>query len=60
MCGIVGLFAKDSGIERELGGHLATMLASLSDRGPDSAGFAVYAPAVPGAVKFTLRGPAGF
>jgi glutamate synthase domain-containing protein 1 len=60
MCGIVGLFAKDSGIERELGAHLAVMLASLSDRGPDSAGFAVYAPAVPGAVKLTLRAPEGF
>jgi glutamate synthase domain-containing protein 1 len=60
MCGIVGLFAKEAGIERELGAHLATMLASLSDRGPDSAGFAVYAPAVPGAVKLTLRAPEGF
>ena len=60
MCGIVGLFAKDAGIETELGAHLALMLASLSDRGPDSAGFAVYAPAVPGAVKLTLRAPEGF
>ena len=60
MCGIVGLFAKDPGIESELGAHLAVMLASLSDRGPDSAGFAVYAPAVAGAVKLTLRAPAGF
>ena len=42
MCGIVGLFAKDPGIEAQLGAHLAVMLASLSDRGPDSAGFAVY------------------
>ena len=60
MCGIVGLFAKDPALERELGAHLAVMLASMSDRGPDSAGFAVYAPGIPGAVKLTLRAPAGF
>ena len=46
MCGIVGLFAKDAAMEAELGAHLARMLASMSDRGPDSAGFAVYAPPV--------------
>ncbi|HET6234074.1 MAG TPA: glutamine amidotransferase family protein [Acetobacteraceae bacterium] len=60
MCGIVGLFAKDAAIQMELGAHLARMLASMSDRGPDSAGFAVYAPPVEGAVKLTLRGPAGY
>jgi hypothetical protein len=60
MCGIVGLFAKDAALEAELGAHLATMLASMSDRGPDSAGFAVYAPAIGDAVKLTLRGPAGY
>src|SRR5580700_11194828 len=60
MCGIVGLFAKDAVLEAELGAHLATMLASLADRGPDSAGFAVYAPPIGDAVKLTLRGPAGY
>lgn len=60
MCGIVGLFAKDAALEAELGAHLATMLASLGDRGPDSAGFAVYASPIDGAVKLTLRGPAGY
>lgn len=60
MCGIVGLFAKDTALEAELGAHLATMLASLSDRGPDSAGFAVYARPIDDAVKLTLRGPAGY
>jgi glutamate synthase domain-containing protein 1 len=59
MCGIVGLFAKDRGIEAELGAHLAGMLASMSERGPDSAGFAIYAPGTPGAVKLTLRPPLG-
>ena len=60
MCGIVGLFAKDAALGTELGAHLATMLASLADRGPDSAGFAVYTPPIDGAVKLTLRGPAGY
>src|SRR5580658_10984239 len=60
MCGIVGLFAKDVALEAELGAHLATMLASMSDRGPDSAGFAVYAPPIGDAVKLTLRAPAGY
>lgn len=60
MCGIVGLFAKDPALEAELGAHLATMLASLGDRGPDSAGFAVYTPPIDGAVKLTLRGPADY
>ena len=60
MCGIVGLFAKDAALEAELGAHLARMLTSLSDRGPDSAGFAIYAPPVADCVKLTLRGPAGY
>jgi glutamate synthase domain-containing protein 1 len=60
MCGIVGLFAKDAALEAELGAHLATMLATLGDRGPDSAGFAVYAPPIDDTVKLTLRGPADY
>lgn len=57
MCGIVGLFAKDRALEPALGGHLATMLGAMGDRGPDSAGFAVYGAASPGRIKLTLRGP---
>lgn len=60
MCGIVGLFAKDKALESELGAHLARMLASLGDRGPDSAGLAVYGATEAGCVKLTLRGPAGY
>jgi methylamine---glutamate N-methyltransferase subunit A len=60
MCGIVGLFAKDAALEAELGAHLATMLATFGDRGPDSAGFAVYAPSIDDTVKLTLRGPVGY
>ena len=42
MCGIVGLFAKSPAIEDRLGDHLAAMLRQMGDRGPDSAGVAVY------------------
>jgi glutamate synthase domain-containing protein 1 len=42
MCGIVGLFLKDKTLEPELGALLSQMLISLSDRGPDSAGIAIY------------------
>ena len=55
MCGIVGLFAKSTEVEEGLGEHLAAMLAQMSDRGPDSAGVAVYRdPAPSGASKLTL------
>ena len=58
MCGIVGLFAKSAEIEESLGEHLAAMLAQMSDRGPDSAGIAVYRDAAPaGASKLTLFSP---
>ena len=60
MCGIVGLFLKDASLEPKLGRLLAGMLGTMCDRGPDSAGFAVYTPELPQTVKLTLRGPAGF
>ncbi len=55
MCGIVGLFAKSAAIEESLGRHLGAMLAQMNDRGPDSAGVAVYRdPAPTGGSKVTL------
>jgi methylamine---glutamate N-methyltransferase subunit A len=51
MCGIVGLFLKDPRLEPELGRLTASMLAELSDRGPDSAGFAVYGDETAGITK---------
>ncbi len=58
MCGIVGLFAKSPEIEDELGVHLAAMLAQMTNRGPDSAGVAVYRdPAPSGSSKLTLYSP---
>jgi len=62
MCGIVGLFAKSAEVEATLGVHLGAMLEQMSDRGPDSAGVAVYRdPAPYGSSKLTLHSasPAG-
>ncbi|MCB2049035.1 MAG: glutamine amidotransferase family protein [Novosphingobium sp.] len=56
MCGIVGLFLKDSSLEPQLGSLLAGMLEVMTDRGPDSAGFAIYGSGQKGHVKLTLRG----
>ena len=42
MCGIVGLFMKTERYRPELGRLTATMLHEMRERGPDSAGFAVY------------------
>jgi glutamate synthase domain-containing protein 1 len=56
MCGIVGLFLKDPTLEPELGRLTAAMLATMSDRGPDSAGFAVYGAGEAGQTKLTVRG----
>ncbi len=55
MCGIVGLFCKSPELEPRLGHYLAAMLEQMSDRGPDSAGVAVYRdPAPSGSSKLTL------
>jgi len=42
MCGIVGLFLKDKSLEPKLGAMLTEMLVTMTDRGPDSAGIAIY------------------
>ncbi|MEM7524466.1 MAG: amidophosphoribosyltransferase [Pseudomonadota bacterium] len=42
MCGIVGLYLKTPELEADLGRLSALMLAEMTARGPDSAGFAVY------------------
>lgn len=57
MCGIVGLFIKDKALEKDLGSLTGTMLATMCDRGPDSAGFAVYGTPERGQVKITVQSP---
>ncbi len=42
MCGIVGLFIKNPALESRLGALMAPMLVEMTERGPDSAGIAVY------------------
>jgi len=54
MCGIVGLFLKDQSLQPELGTMLTDMLITMSDRGPDSAGIAIYGSEGKGS-KITLQ-----
>ena len=54
MCGIVGLFLKNPKLEPELGQLTAVMLEEMCDRGPDSAGFAVYGNEAPGITKICV------
>jgi len=62
MCGIVGLHLKNPDLYPRLGELLAPMLAAMGERGPDSAGIAVYEDGLPeGMLRYTLRAPgAGF
>jgi len=55
VCGIVGLYLKSADLQPSLGEMFAPMLMEMTNRGPDSAGFAVYRDAVGGGqVKLTL------
>lgn len=42
MCGIVGLLIKNAPLRDRLGQLMVPMLTGMTDRGPDSAGLAVY------------------
>ena len=55
MCGIVGLFLKDKTLQPRLGAMLTDMLITMSDRGPDSAGIAVYGTDTDGNSKLTVQ-----
>ncbi|MBN7804122.1 class II glutamine amidotransferase [Agrobacterium rosae] len=55
MCGIVGLFLKDKSLEPQLGDLLSDMLITMTDRGPDSAGIAIYGAPAAGKAKVTLQ-----
>jgi amidophosphoribosyltransferase len=58
MCGIVGLFLKDKSLEPKLGSMLTDMLITMTDRGPDSAGIAIYGGSTPKTAKLTVQSPA--
>ncbi|MFT7311092.1 MAG: glutamate synthase domain-containing protein 1 [Paracoccaceae bacterium] len=55
MCGIVGLFLKDRSLEPELGSLLTDMLITMTDRGPDSAGIAIYSGETKDKTKLTVQ-----
>ena len=56
MCGIVGLYLKNPALESQLGKLFEPMLESMTGRGPDSAGLAIYGDEVQdGWVKLTLQ-----
>ena len=55
MCGIVGLFLKDPKLEPQLGAMLTDMLITMTDRGPDSAGIAIYVRPHKGRAKLTVQ-----
>ncbi|MEP4246562.1 class II glutamine amidotransferase [Tateyamaria sp.] len=55
MCGIVGLFLKDKSLEPKLGEMLTAMLITMTDRGPDSAGIAIYGGESSGRTKMTVQ-----
>ena len=54
MCGIVGLFLKNEALRPELGNLLSDMLITMTDRGPDSAGIAIYGAEADG-LKMTVQ-----
>ncbi|SMY07664.1 class II glutamine amidotransferase [Flavimaricola marinus] len=58
MCGIVGLFLKDKSLEPQLGALLTDMLITMTDRGPDSAGIAIYGAEQDGLAKLTIQSDA--
>ena len=47
MCGIVGLLLKRPELHSHLGELMVPMLIGMADRGPDSAGMAVFTPPLP-------------
>jgi len=55
MCGIVGLFLKDKSLEPKLGEMLTSMLITMTDRGPDSAGIAIYGGEANGKTKMAIQ-----
>jgi len=55
MCGIVGLLVKNHALRDRLGELMVPMLTGMTERGPDSAGLAVYtAPVADGQHKISL------
>lgn len=59
MCGIVGLLAKKESMRANIGEWMMPMLIGMTERGPDSAGMAIFTKAVEDDQrKFNLYAPA--
>src|SRR4051812_34960727 len=55
MCGIVGLLVKNQKMRANIGELMLPMLIGMTERGPDSAGLAIFgAPVAADARKFSL------
>lgn len=55
MCGIAGLYLKNPKLHQQLGSLFAPMLIEMTQRGPDSAGVAIYRnPVALAEIKFSL------
>ncbi len=54
MCGIVGLLVKTPALREQLGALLVPMMIGMTDRGPDSAGLAVYTEPLQSGYKYSL------
>ena len=55
MCGIVGLYLKNPKLQPQLGAMFKPMIIEMTNRGPDSAGFAIYRdPVKSNQIKLTL------
>jgi glutamate synthase domain-containing protein 1 len=58
MCGIVGLLVKNQKMRAQIGELMMPMLIGMTERGPDSAGMAVFtAPVSTKELKFSLYAP---
>jgi glutamate synthase domain-containing protein 1 len=58
MCGIVGLLIKNESLRPALGEMISPMLVCMGERGPDSAGLAVFStPTAAPAKRFNLYAP---
>jgi amidophosphoribosyltransferase len=59
MCGIVGLLVKKPELKAQLGALMLPMLIGMGERGPDSAGLAVFGDALPAAAgrRYSLHAP---
>lgn len=58
MCGIVGFMVKNRALSASLGEYVVPMLNCMGDRGPDSAGLALFSSALPDVLRrFSLYAP---